>query len=246
MTLFVTGGSRGLGRGIVQAALARGERVAFTYRHDHDAAESLLAWSAAEAPGVRCRAYPLDVRDSSAVDQVAEQVLSDFDTVRAVVSNAGILRNGLAATMSDQDWSAVLETNLTGSFFVARAFLPAFLSRHAGRFVFMGSIAQHGMSGQANYCASKAGLVGLAKALAKEYGRKNITANVVVPGFFDTDMTRKEMNDDRKRFWTTYCPVGRMGGLDEIAAVVLFLASDDASYINGQELPVTGGLDWAA
>lgn len=246
MTLFVTGGSRGLGRGIVQAALARGEHVAFTYRHGRDAAESLLAWSAAEAPGVRCRAYPLDVRDSSAVDQVAEQVLSDFDTVRAVVSNAGVLRNGLAANMSDQDWSVVLETNLTGGFFVARAFLPAFLSRRAGRFVFIGSIAQHGMSGQANYCASKAGLVGLAKALAKEYGRKNITANVVVPGFFDTDMTREKMNEDHKRFWTTYCPVGRMGELDEIARVVLFLASDDASFVNGQELPVTGGLDWAA
>ncbi|MEZ4323411.1 MAG: SDR family oxidoreductase [Myxococcota bacterium] len=246
MALFVTGGSRGIGRAIVEAAVTAGHDVAFTFREAEDAAADLVGWAGREAPGARCRAYRLDVRDPAEVERVGDQVLEDFDAVRAVVCNAGILRNGVAAHMSDEAWADVLATNLTGSFYVARHFLMPFLAQGGGRLVFMGSLAQHGISGQANYSASKAGLVGLSKALAKEYGRKGITANVVVPGFFDTDLTREGMAAGHKDFWNAYCPVGRMGRLEEVARVVLFLASDASSFVNGAEIPVTGGLDWAS
>ncbi|MCB9676329.1 MAG: SDR family oxidoreductase [Alphaproteobacteria bacterium] len=246
MVLFVTGGSRGIGRAIVEAAVVAGHDVAFTYREAGAAAEEVVDWARAHEPDARCRAYRLDVRDAAEVERVGDQVLDDFEAVDAVVCNAGILRNGVAAQMSDADWNDVLATNLTGSFYVARHFLMPFLAQGRGRLVFIGSLAQNGISGQANYSASKAGLVGLSKALAKEYGRKGITANVVVPGFFDTDLTREGMASGHKDFWNTYCPLGRMGHLDELARVVLFLASGASSFVNGAEIPVTGGLDWAS
>lgn len=245
MAMFVTGGSRGLGRGVVEAALRAGHDVAFTYVQNRAAADDVLAWAAAHAPDARCRAYALDVADPRAVEEVGDAVLDDFESVRAVVCNAGVVEHALAAQMSDETWHRVLTTNLSGAFYVARHFLMPFLADGGGRLVFVGSIAQDGMSGQANYSASKAGLVGLAKALAKEYGRKNITANVVVPGFFDTDMTRDSMAESYMAFWRQHCPVGRVGEIEEVAQVVLFLASDASSFVNGQAVPVTGGLDWA-
>jgi NAD(P)-dependent dehydrogenase (short-subunit alcohol dehydrogenase family) len=154
--------------------------------------------------------------------------------------------------MSDEDWRLVLDTNLSGSFFVARSFLPTFLAHGRGRFIFISSIAAGGLSGQANYAASKAGLSGLSGALAKEYGRKGITSNVIVPGFFETDMTRETMSAQQKSFWLQFCPLGRMGHLGErgaggeIAGMVLFLASAEAAFVNGQAISVTGGLDWSA
>lgn len=245
MIFFVTGGSRGIGEAIVLAAIRAGHDVAFTYVRAE--AESLAVVEKARAidPARRVHAYALDVRDSEQVDRVGEQVLTDFDTVDVVVCNAGMNRNGLAVSMSNEDWQVVIDTNLTGSFYVTRQFLPAFLANGKGRFILISSIAQHGFTGQVNYAASKAGLVGLSGALAKEYGKKGITSNVIVPGFFDTDMTRESMSQRHKDFWATFCPVGRMGELDEISSTVLFLASDGASFITGQAINVTGGLDWS-
>ncbi|MBN9161511.1 MAG: SDR family oxidoreductase [Myxococcales bacterium] len=191
------------------------------------------------------RAYALDVRDSKRVDEVGERVLADFDTVDVVVCNAGVNQNGLAVSMSDEDWKLAIDTNLSGAFYVSRHFLPTFLANGRGRFIHISSIAQTGLSGQVNYGASKAGLIGLSGGLAKEYGKKGITSNVVVPGFFETDMTRETMSQKHKDFWNTFCPVGRMGELEEMSSTVLFLASDGASFINGQTLHVTGGLDWS-
>jgi len=148
-------------------------------------------------------------------------------------------------SMSDEEWRTVIDTNLTGAFYVCRQFLPTFLGGGFGRIILISSIGAHGVSGQANYAASKAGLLGLSAALAKEYGRKGITSNVVVAGFFDTDMTREGMSEANRSFWLKYCPVGRVGELGEVSKAVLFLASDAASFINGQTLGVTGGLDWA-
>jgi NAD(P)-dependent dehydrogenase (short-subunit alcohol dehydrogenase family) len=148
-------------------------------------------------------------------------------------------------SMSDEEWDDVLQTNLTGAFYVCRQFLPTMLANHFGRFVLISSLGYRGVTGQANYCASKAGLHGLSSAIAKEYGRKGITSNVVVPGFFETDMMRSTMSDLNKAYWLKYCPMARMGELNEVASVVMFLASGAASFVNGQELPVNGGLDWA-
>ena len=245
MTTFVTGGSRGIGRGIVQAALAAGHDVAFTYRSNRAAADAVVAWAREHTPQRRCEAFALDVGDAAEVEAVGDAVLDAFGDVTTVVNNAGVVANELAVHMSDARWAEVLATNLSGAFYVSRFFLPSLLASGGGSLIFVGSIAADGMAGQAAYAASKAGLVGLAKSLAKEYGRKGITANVVVPGFIDSDMTRESMPDQLKAFWAEFCPMRRMGRASEVADAVLFLSSDAARFVNGQTLAVTGGLEWA-
>jgi NAD(P)-dependent dehydrogenase (short-subunit alcohol dehydrogenase family) len=148
--------------------------------------------------------------------------------------------------MSDEEWHSVVDTNLTGTFYVCRQFLPIFLANRFGRFILISSLGATGVSGQANYCASKAGLLGLSATLAKEYGKKGITSNVVSPGFFETDMTLSGMSASNRELWLKYNPLGRLGRLPEVAEVVTFLASPAAAYINGQELRIDGGLGWAS
>jgi 3-oxoacyl-[acyl-carrier protein] reductase len=245
MSLLVTGGSRGIGRGIVLGALRHGYDVAFTWRSNQEAADETLRLAADLAPDRKCRSYQLDQRDAAAVEEVGWTIQDDFEDLRVVVCNAGVNRDGLAFSMSDEAWREVIDTNLTGSFYIARQFLSPLIASGTGRLIFMSSIATDGLTGQANYAASKAGLLGLMRTLAKEYGRKGVTSNAIVPGFFDTDMTRNTMSAGHQEFWHKFCPVGRMGTLDEVAAAVLFLASEEASFVNGCALPVTGGLDQA-
>jgi NAD(P)-dependent dehydrogenase (short-subunit alcohol dehydrogenase family) len=242
--LFITGGSRGIGAGIVRAAAAAGYDVAFTYRDRIDAANAVLQSVGAASPDARCAAYQLDVRDSAAVETVADKVLDDFGTAHVVVLNAAVTHAGMAFSTTDEDWQGVIDTNLTGSFFVARQFLSPFLANGFGRFIFMSSIASKGMSGDAAYSASKAGMLGLSGALAKEYGRKGITSNALLMSLFETEMTLKELSTQNREFYEEHCPVGRIGQVSEVAAAVLFLASEGSSFVNGQEIGVTGGLDW--
>jgi 3-oxoacyl-[acyl-carrier protein] reductase len=242
--LFITGGSRGIGAGVVAAAARNGYDVAFTYRERRDAADAVIAAARTDAPEATCVAYQLDVRDSAAVERVGDAVLETFDTVHVVVANAAVTHAGMAISTADDDWRAVLDTNLTGSFFVARQFLPAFLANGFGRFIFMSSIAANGMSGDVAYSASKAGMLGLSSALAKEYGRKGITSNALLMSLFETEMTLKELSAKNREFYAAHCPAGRIGHVDEVAAAVLFLAGDGASFVNGQAIGVTGGLDW--
>ncbi|MCA9492191.1 MAG: SDR family oxidoreductase [Myxococcales bacterium] len=245
MSLVVTGGSRGIGRAIVLAAVRARRDVVFGYRTNREEADRTVALAREIDPERRCEAVQLDQRDPAACEAFADAARDRLERVEAVVCNAGINRDGLAFSMSDEAWRDVLDTNLSGTFFVARAFLPDLLATGAGRLVMVGSIAAGGLSGQANYAASKAGLVGLSATLAKEYARKGLTSNVVVPGFFDTDLTRASMSDQTQQFWRRFCPAGRMGELDEVAAAVLFLCAPEASFVNGAVLPVTGGLDWS-
>ena len=245
MIFFVTGGSRGIGEAIVLEATRQGHDVGFTHLANEKLAADVVAAAKTIREDAQCKTYQLDVRNSSAVEEVADRFLDDFGNVDVVVSNAGINRRNLMLSMSDEEWDDVLQTNLTGSFYVCRQFLPTMLANRFGRFVLISSLGYRGVTGQANYCAAKAGLHGLSAAIAKEYGRKGITSNVVVPGFFETDMMRTTMSDLNKSYWLKYCPMGRMGELNEVASVVMFLASDAASFVNGQELPVNGGLDWA-
>jgi NAD(P)-dependent dehydrogenase (short-subunit alcohol dehydrogenase family) len=245
MIAFVTGGSRGIGEAIVLEAVRQGHDVAFTYVHQRDRAEGVVAKARSLGPERKVAAYALDVRDSAAVEAIGDQVLDDFGTLDVLVANAGINLNGLVVSTSDADWQAVIDTNLTGTFYVCRQFLTTFLANGFGRIIMLSSLGHSGVSGQASYAASKAGLLGLSATLAKEYGRKGITSNVVLPGFFETDMTRDGMSDANREFWLRYCPLGRTGAVHEVAGVVLFLASEAAGYVNGQAIAVNGGLDWA-
>src|SRR5262249_4924262 len=195
MIFFVTGGSRGIRELIVLEAVRQGHDVAFTYLNNEKRAMQVMDAAQRINRGSRCRAYQLDVRNSAAVEEVGDRFLDDFGSIEVAVANAGINKNNLVASMSDEEWDDVLRTNLTGPFYICRDFLPAMLANRHGRFILMSSLGSSGVSGQANYCASKAGLHGLCSSMAKEYGRKGITTNVVVPGFFDTDMSRDGMSE---------------------------------------------------
>jgi len=245
MNFFVTGGSRGIGEAIVLQAVQEGNGVAFAYREQADLAAQVVERARTAHPNALVKAYQMDIRHSASVEETGDQVLADFDRIDVVVCNAGINRLNLLVQMSDEEWDDVIRTNLTGAFYVARYFLPAMMAQRFGRFILISSLGYSGITGQANYCASKAGLHGLASAIAKEYGRRGVTANVIVPGFFDTDMSRDGMSVVNREFWKQYCPLGRTGELGEISKVVTFLTSAGAGFINGQAIPVNGGLDWA-
>lgn len=245
MKLFVTGGTRGIGHHIVMTALAQGHDVAFTYCNPATDVKKLLAEAQKIAPNQQCNAYQLDVGNAEQVIRVVDKVIDDFDDMHAVINNAGINQNALAFSMTDTQWHDVINTNLSGTFYVMRAFLPVFLANQKGRFVAISSIAKDGISGQANYSASKAGVVGLSNTIGKEYGSKGITSNVIVPGIFATNMTEQTLSKDLQQFWMQHCPIKRIGRLEELSSLVMFLISDQASFINSQVISVTGGLDWA-
>jgi 3-oxoacyl-[acyl-carrier protein] reductase len=242
--MFVSGGSRGIGAGIVLSAAAAGYDVAFSYKDSESAAQEVATAVAKASPEARCRAYRLDVRDSADVERASDEVLADFDTVHVVVANAAITHGGLAFSLSDEDWKNVLDTNLTGAFYVARQFLPALLANGFGRFIFVSSIGARGMAGDVAYSASKAGMLGLSASLAKEYGRKGITSNALILGLFKTSMSDDAQLAEKRGLYALHSPVGRVGNVSEVGAAVEFLASDAAGFINGQEISLTGGLDW--
>ena len=245
MIFFVTGGSRGIGAAIVREAAQAGHDVAFTYRKSEAEAHKVRDEARRAAPNARVLAFPLDVRDSADVERVGDAVLDELGRVDVAVSNAGVNINGLAANLSDEEWREVIDTNLSGSFYVARQFLPQMVKNRFGRLIFVSSMGWTGVSGQVAYAASKAGLLGLSSTLSKEYGKRGVTSNVIVPGFFETDMTSKDMSDTNRKFWLEYCPLGRLGELDELSKLVVFLASKGGGFINGEAIHVTGGLDWA-
>jgi 3-oxoacyl-[acyl-carrier protein] reductase len=245
MVFLITGGSRGIGKAIVLDAARAGHDVAFTYATKPDLAREVEVEAQQIAPTVKVKAYELDVRNSTDVDAVVDQIAMDFDNIHVLINNAGINRPGLAMSMSDEDWKDVIDTNLTGSFFMVRAVLPHFLANGGGSFIHVSSIATYGISGQLSYCAAKAGLLGLSRGLAKEYGSKNVRSNVLMLGLFDTDMVREGLSQANRDFWLKYCPLQRFGDVREISQLCVYLASDAAGFINGQELTLTGGLEHA-
>lgn len=246
MNLFITGGSRGLGREVVLEAARRGWGVAFTYNASAAGAEAVVKEATALSEGRGAiRTYQLDVRKSADVETVVDKACDDFDEIRAVVNNAALMRNTMTFSMTDEEWKDVIDTNLTGSFYVTRQFLQHFLANRFGKFVHVSSIAQDGCSGEANYAASKAALKGLSRTIAKEYGPKGIRSNVVVPGFMDTGMGEAEASEFIRNYWLQFCPLRRMCKANEFASVVLFLAGPDSDFISGEELAVGGGLDYS-
>lgn len=233
---LVTGASRGIGRAIATRLAHDGFDVAITYSTDAEGAAQTLA--AIESAGRQGLVVQTDVRDSAAVDEAFARVDEALGAVTILVNNAGVRHDGLAIRQSDDDWADTLNANLTGSFNCARAALRAMIRARYGRIVMISSVAgMHGNPGQAAYGASKAGMIGLTRTLAKEYARKNVTVNAVAPGPVATAMTEGLVEKIAESV-----PLGRAGTVEEIAAAVSFLVSDEAGYITGAVLPVDGGM----
>lgn len=238
---IVTGGSRGIGRGICLALAERGATVVACARTE-DALQSLVEEGQQRELSGEIEACKLDVSQREAIDPFVESVGEKHGRIDILVNNAGITRDGLSLTMDDDQFDDVLTTNLRAVFWLTRAVSRLMVRQRYGRIVNIGSVTGvMGNAGQANYAASKAGLIGLTKSLAKELGKRKVTCNVVAPGFIATDMT-EGLPDQIKDSVKKLVPVGRMGTVEEVAEVVAFLASDAASYITGQVLVVDGGL----
>ena len=226
--VLVTGASRGIGLAIADRFAALGDKVAITYNSTPPSGNHLA---------VKC-----DVTNADEVEAAFSKIEGELGAVEVLVSNAGITKDGLLLRMKEADFTSVVDTNLTGAFRVAKRATAGMVRARAGRIVFVSSVVGLlGQAGQANYAASKAGLVGFARSLARELGSRSITVNVVAPGPVDTDMTRA-LGDEELAAFANLVPLGRIATADEIAGVVTFLASADAAYITGAVIPVDGGL----
>jgi len=236
---LVTGASRGIGRAIAEQ-LARAGATVIGTATTSAGAETISARMA--ECGARGKGLAFDVRDAPATDALVDAVTKDYGKVSVLVNNAGITRDTLAMRMKDDDWSAVLDTNLSGVFRLSRGVMRGMMRAKHGRIINITSVVgASGNAGQANYAAAKAGVIGLTKSLAREVGSRGITVNCVAPGFIDTDMTRA-LTEQQTQALLGQIPLGRLGHADDIAAAVVFLASAAASYITGSTLHVNGGM----
>jgi 3-oxoacyl-[acyl-carrier protein] reductase len=236
---LVTGASRGIGNAIAQQLGKAGATVIGTATSESGAAA--ISAALAEA-GIKGRGLALNVTDAAAAEAAVAQIEAEFGTIAILVNNAGITRDNIALRMKDDEWDAVMDTNLKAVFRMSRLVMRGMMKARTGRIVNITSVVgSAGNPGQANYAAAKAGVAGMTRALARELGSRNITVNCVAPGFIDTDMTR-DLPDAQRDALQTQIAVGRLGNPDEIAAAVVFLASNEASYVSGVTLHVNGGM----
>ena len=235
---LVTGASRGIGRAVALALSRQGATIVAAARGDNAAGTV----AAIVEQGGRGEVVGLDVTDDAALEALPGEVVERHGRLDIVVSNAGITRDQLLMRMKRDDWDAVLRTNLTANFVLARAAMRPMLKQRGGRIIAVGSVVgQMGNAGQTNYAASKAGLIGFVKSLAREVASRGITANVIAPGMIDTDMTRA-IAEKAQVDWSAQIPLGRLGTPEDVAAAACFLASDEAAYITGQVVAVNGGM----
>ena len=236
----VTGGSRGIGRAVCLELARQGADIVLCYAGSEDAAQETA--QACEALGVRAMARVCNVADSVQVKALMDEAMAAFGRIDILVNNAGITRDGLAMTMKDEAFDAVIDTNLRGTFLCMRAVSHIMMRQKYGRIINLSSVVGlHGNAGQVNYAASKAGVIGMTKSMAKELATRGVTVNAVAPGFIETDMTAA-MADAAKAATLSAIPMGRLGAAEDVARAVAFLAGDEAAYITGQVLAVDGGM----
>jgi len=234
----ITGGSRGIGKAVALKFAELGADIALVYASSDSSAQEVCA--ACESKGVKAAAYKADVADFEAVKETTKRIKTDFGTVNILVNNAGITRDGLLAMMKQQDFDDVIATNLKGTFNFIRQVAPILIRNKGGRIINVSSVAGiMGNAGQVNYAASKAGVVGITKSVARELASRGITCNAVAPGFIATDMTK---SFDEQNALVASIPLGRMGQPEDVAELIAFLASDAAGYITGEVIRVDGGI----
>ena len=235
---FVTGGAKGIGKAIVKRLLSDGYKVAFTYNISEEKAQKLCADSGAD-----CKAFKLDVTDSNAVKTVVDDIEKNFGEIAVLVNNAGVAEQSLFTDITDEMWHRMIETNLSGAFYCSRAVLKYMINRKSGKIINISSIwGETGSSCEVHYSASKSGLIGMTKALAKEVGLSGITVNSVSPGVILTDMT-SHFDEDTMNALKEETPLYRIGTPEDVAGAVSFLASKDADFITGQNISVNGGMN---
>ncbi len=237
--VVVTGASRGIGAAILEACVKAGATVVGTATSEEGAQKITAKISALGGKG---KGMLLNIANRESTDAFAAAVEQEFGAVSVLINNAGITRDTLALRMKDEQWDAVIETNLTGTFRLTRAFLRGMMKARRGKVISLTSVVgMMGNAGQANYAASKAGIIAMSKSLARELASRSITVNCIAPGFVTTDMT-DALNEEQKKFITAQIPSGRLGSVEDIANTAVFLASEAASYITGQVIEVNGGM----
>ena len=240
--VLVTGGSRGIGAGLVRAVLQEGAEVAFFFRRSSEAAEKLCQEMADLYPDQRCLAIQCDVADSRGMQEAIKNVVLELGSIDVLVNNAGVTRDTAFARMTREQWDEVIATNLGSMFNVTQPLTLQFVKQRSGSIINITSAAGvYGSAGQANYAASKAGIIGFTKALSKEIAEFGVRVNAVAPGFIETEMIAA-MQEDRLKHMKSRIPAGRLGTLEDVANMVCYLASDKAAYITGQVIQVDGGL----
>ncbi len=239
-TALITGGAKGLGRAVAIALAKEGIDVIINFKSSKSEADDVA--KCIQNDGGVARTIQFDVSDASQVDLKIKEIGEEVGGIDILVNNAGIIQDGLVLRMDNSSWRNVIETNLSGAFFCSRAVLRKMVSNRWGRIINIGSVVgERGNAGQVNYTASKAGLIGFTKALSKELAARNITVNIVNPGYVETETT-SVLTEQQKNQWLSLIPVGRFGESEEIANLVAFLASNKASYITGQVIAIDGGL----
>ncbi|MFZ5351473.1 MAG: 3-oxoacyl-ACP reductase family protein [Bacillota bacterium] len=239
---IISGGSRGIGRAAVEALAEKDAKVAFTYHNESEEIEKIVN-EYSKYPG-QIRAYQVNSKDHTQIKMMVASVIKEWGTIDIVINNAGIRKDKTLAFMGYEDWNDVLQTNLTGAFSLTQASIFYMLKKRSGRVINISSISGiNGIAGQTNYSSSKAALIGFTKALAKEVGQYGISINAIAPGGIETDMT-KNLSDSDKTKLIQGVPLGRMGKIDEVIKVMMFLADDDASpeYLTGVVIPLDGGM----
>jgi 3-oxoacyl-[acyl-carrier protein] reductase len=245
MKYLIIGGTGGVGQTICGELADRGHDLFFTYNRSQKAAEKQLSTFQSTFPKQRFGCAQLNVASSNAVEELVDRALDEFENIDVMLFNCGMNINSLAVGLDDEDWSRVIQTNLTGAFYCSRAMLTHFLAERFGRFIFISSVAACGSTGQIAYSSSKAALKGLSGTLAKEYGSKGITSNVLELGVFDMGISSEDLSERNESFWKTYNPIRRYGEGKELVHSIEFAASKENSYFNGSVVTLDGGLNWS-